>query len=79
MGTVVVCEPLESLVLDSSPQMEKRKRRKKEGSDPCNHRADLSSVPAFRADLEGNNNQGHSGKRMQDRVPPGKNSLAAFL
>lgn len=62
------------------PIMEKwkGKRRKKEGSDPCNHRADLSSVPAFRADLEGNNNQGHSGKRMQDRLPPGKTHWLHF-
>ena len=65
----------------SSPRMEKWKgnRRKKERSYPCNHRTDLSSVPVFRVHLEGNNNQGHSGKWMQHRLPPGKTHWLYFF
>lgn len=53
--------------------------RKTERRDPCSHRPDLRSVPVFRADLEGNNNQGHSGKWMQHRFPPGKTHQLYFF
>lgn len=73
-------------VLDSCPQTEKwkgnsrkegkKERRRKERSDPCNHRAHLSTMPVFRMDLEGCNNQWHSGKwkigKTQHRLPPGR-------
>lgn len=58
---------------------EEERREEKKIRDPHNHRPDPSSVPVFRADLEGNNNQGHSGKWMQHRYPPGKTHWLYFF
>ena len=63
-----MCEPLESSVgflpTDGKVAIGKKERRKegkkerrKERSDPCNDRPHVSSMPVFRMDLEGNNNQ----------------------